>query len=162
MWHKQGLLASVSSLAKWSIIILISWTLKRITYSVWSAHMMLATVRVPHLLPCLLLFLSPEDPLFCPFIEFFCCWQTNSPKLFWILGQSLLLGLGFCDFVFQKSALFLWILPSQFSALASFWFTNSEMCFFWGVGDKFVWKQWAIGATGHLFHRRFEGAVGGF
>lgn len=43
----------------------------------------------------------------------------------------MLLGLGFCDFFFShKSAPFLWILPSQFSVLGSFCFTNSKMCFF--------------------------------
>lgn len=31
--------------------------------------------------------------------------------------------------IFYKSAPFLKILSSQFSSLASFWFTNSEMCF---------------------------------
>lgn len=54
-------------------------------------------------------------------------------------------------FFSHKSAPFLWILPSQFSVLASFCFTNSKMCFFFWGGDELICRQEAAGVIDLYF-----------
>lgn len=145
-WQGQvdsALHTSASSSAKWSIIVSMPWTLKRIIYNVRSAHMMLAIVRVAYPTSSPVFFSFFLQSLLCFVLLLSFRLLANKLSQAVLNSRTILVAWPwFLWFFFShKSAPFLWILPSQFSVLASFCFTNSKMCFFLGGMSLYVGKR---------------------